>query len=97
MARLTDYTSYADAQAHANSGALWELFDGDREHINIAHEAITRHADGSGICLGSLQQMRRNKHERTQILAGGCDQAGGMSDLQGAFAQGDRVAIAYLC
>ena len=48
MARLTDYTSYADAQAHANSGALWELFDGDREHINIAHEAITRHADGSG-------------------------------------------------
>ncbi|MCK5789488.1 MAG: AMP-binding protein [Ketobacter sp.] len=48
MARLTDYTSYADAQAHANSGALWELFDGNREHINIAHEAITRHADGSG-------------------------------------------------
>ena len=48
MARLTEYTSYADAQAHANSAALWELFDGDREHLNIAHEAITRHADGSG-------------------------------------------------
>ena len=28
--------------------ALWELFDGDREHLNIAHECITRHADGSG-------------------------------------------------
>lgn len=48
MARLTDYTSYADAQAHASSEALWDLFDGDREHFNIAHEAITRHADGSG-------------------------------------------------
>jgi acetyl-CoA synthetase len=48
MAKLTDYTSYADAQAHANSAALWELFDGDREHLNIAHECITRHADGSG-------------------------------------------------
>ena len=46
MAKLTDYTSYADAQAHANSAALWELFDGDREHLNIAHECITRHADG---------------------------------------------------
>ncbi len=48
MAKLTDYTSYADAQAHANMPALWELFDGDREHLNIAHECITRHADGSG-------------------------------------------------
>lgn len=48
MARLTDYTSFADAQAHASSAALWELFDGNRESFNIAHECITRHADGSG-------------------------------------------------
>ncbi|MGC1506965.1 acyl-CoA synthetase [Ketobacter sp.] len=48
MPRLTDYSSYADAQEHANSSALWELFDGDKEHLNIAHESITRHADGSG-------------------------------------------------
>ena len=48
MGRLTEYTSYADAQAHASSAALWQLFDGDREHLNIAHECITRHADGSG-------------------------------------------------
>lgn len=44
---LTDYTRYADAQAHASSAALWELFDGDREYFNIAHECVTRHADGS--------------------------------------------------
>ncbi|HKY90516.1 MAG TPA: AMP-binding protein [Nevskiaceae bacterium] len=48
MAKLTGYTRYADAQAHADSKALWALFDGDREHLNIAHECITRHADGSG-------------------------------------------------
>ena len=48
MARLTEFTRYADAQAHASSRALWELFDGDREHLNIAHECIGRHADGSG-------------------------------------------------
>ncbi len=48
MAVLTDYTSYADAQAHANSGALWELFDGDREFLNIAHECMIRHADDRG-------------------------------------------------
>ncbi len=48
MVKLTEYTSYADAQAHANSAGLWELFDGDREYLNIAHECMTRHADGSG-------------------------------------------------
>ena len=48
MAKLTEYTRHADAQAHANSAALWDLFDGDREHLNIAHECILRHADGSG-------------------------------------------------
>jgi acetyl-CoA synthetase len=48
MAKLTQYTSFADAQAHADSDALWALFDGNREHLNIAHECIRRHADGSG-------------------------------------------------
>lgn len=48
MAKLTEYTRFADAQAHANADALWELFDGNREELNIAHECIVRHANGSG-------------------------------------------------
>jgi len=48
MAKLTDYTRFADAQALADSKALWALFDGDRDVLNIAHECIGRHADGSG-------------------------------------------------
>jgi acetyl-CoA synthetase len=48
MVKLSAYTGYADAQAHAHSHALWELFDGDRERLNIAHECVLRHADGSG-------------------------------------------------
>jgi acetyl-CoA synthetase len=48
MTKLTDYTSFADAQAHAAGDALWDLFDGTRERLNIAHECIVRHADGSG-------------------------------------------------
>jgi acetyl-CoA synthetase len=47
VAKLTEYTRYADAQAHADSKALWELFDGNREHLNIAHECVIRHADRS--------------------------------------------------
>src|SRR5712672_3549819 len=48
MPKLTEYTRYADAQKFADSRALWDLFDGDREYLNIAHECISRHADGSG-------------------------------------------------
>jgi acetyl-CoA synthetase len=44
MARLTDYTTYADAHRHFSGAALWELFDGDRESLNIAHECVDRHA-----------------------------------------------------
>jgi acetyl-CoA synthetase len=48
MTQLTDYTNFSDAQEHANSAGLWALFDGNREVMNIAHECIGRHADGSG-------------------------------------------------
>ncbi|MFU1929090.1 acyl-CoA synthetase [Bordetella hinzii] len=45
MTQLTDYLSYADAQAHCSPEKLWALFDGDSERMNIAHECIDRHAD----------------------------------------------------
>lgn len=48
MTKLTDYTRFADAQAHADSKKIWELFDGNRAYLNIARECALRHADGSG-------------------------------------------------
>jgi acetyl-CoA synthetase len=47
MSKLTDYTSYADAQANFSPDKLWELFEGSRERLNIAHECIDRHAGRS--------------------------------------------------
>ena len=47
MPKLTDFTSYADAQREFAPAKLWDLFDGDRERLNIAHECIDRHA-GAG-------------------------------------------------
>ena len=43
MAKLTDYVSYADAHRHFSKDALWDLFDGDRDSLNIAHECLDRH------------------------------------------------------
>src|SRR5271166_193799 len=44
MPKLTEYTSYQDAQREFAPARLWELFDGDRARLNIAHECIDRHA-----------------------------------------------------
>ncbi|MGE3916780.1 MAG: acyl-CoA synthetase, partial [Hyphomicrobiaceae bacterium] len=42
--KLTELSTYADAQRHFSSARLWELFDGTRERLNLAHECIDRHA-----------------------------------------------------
>jgi acetyl-CoA synthetase len=47
MATLTDHISYADAQRLCTPARLWELFDGDRERLNIGHECIDRHPAGA--------------------------------------------------
>ncbi len=48
MPRLTDTLRFSDALEQFSSARLWELFDGDREHLNIAHECIDRHARADG-------------------------------------------------
>src|ERR1019366_9130524 len=46
MPKLTDFSTYADAQRHFSGAALWALFDGDRGSLNITHECIDRWAGG---------------------------------------------------
>ncbi|MBT5663824.1 MAG: AMP-binding protein [Rhodospirillaceae bacterium] len=43
MQSLTDLTEHRDAMAAFSKDRLWELFDGDRDHLNIAHECVDRH------------------------------------------------------
>lgn len=54
-AGLTDYTSYADAQALFSRERLWALFDGDESRLNIAHECIDRHV-ASGLTITVLSK-----------------------------------------
>ena len=44
MPKLTELTRFDDAQREYSTEKLWELFDGDRDRLNIAHECIDRHA-----------------------------------------------------
>jgi acetyl-CoA synthetase len=43
---ITDYKTYEEAKAKFRWEQAWEVFDGNREHFNIAHECIDRHPPG---------------------------------------------------
>ena len=93
MSKLTEMTSYADAQAHASSAKLWELFDGDREHLNIAHECMTRWADGSGRAAVRIAHADgRDEVLSFDRISAGSAQFAHWLDAQGV-AKGERIAF----
>jgi acetyl-CoA synthetase len=93
MLKLTDLTSYADAQAHASSAALWDLFDGDRDQLNIANECITRHADGSGRAAVRIAHADgRDEVLSFDAISAGAAQFAHWLDANG-IEKGDRIAF----
>jgi acetyl-CoA synthetase len=102
VAKLTDYTSYADAQRIYATARLWELFDGDRGRLNIGHECVDRHVASGHAASGHAAEGRvalRVAH------AEGADETITFADLAAwssrfahwlaaeGIAAGDRVAI----
>jgi acetyl-CoA synthetase len=92
MPKLTDYMTYADAQRLFSPGALWELFDGTPEALNIAHECVDRHAATGRVAIHIAHADGRDEAVSFREL----------SEWSGRFAHwlaardvapGDRVAI----
>jgi acetyl-CoA synthetase len=93
MVPLTDYASYADAQRHFASSRLWELFDGDRERLNIAHECIDRHAvDPGRIAIRIAHDDGRDEAISFRAIAEQSSRYAHWLADRGV-ARGDRVAI----
>jgi acetyl-CoA synthetase len=90
--KLTDYTSYADAQAHFSSEKLWDLFDGNRERLNIAHECIDRHAGRSDPALIIVRADGRDEVLSFGDIARDSSRFAHYLISQGVKA-GDRVAV----
>lgn len=93
MPRLTDFTSYADAQRHFSGAALWELFDGNHERLNIAHECIDRHA--ADPARAAIHIARDDGGSETLTFAELAAWSSRFAHWLGArgIARGDRVAI----
>ncbi|MXO89946.1 acyl-CoA synthetase [Pontixanthobacter aquaemixtae] len=93
MTNLSSFTSYADAQEHASSAALWELFDGDKQGFNIAAEAMLRHADGSGRPAVRIAHADgENEILSFDEIASGAAQFAHWLDANGV-SKGDRIAF----
>ncbi len=92
MTRLTEYTSYADAQHHFSSEKLWELFDGDREHLNIAHECVDRYANSDDTALIIIRAEGLDEMISYRELADRSSQVAHFLLAQNVQA-GDRVAV----
>lgn len=43
--KLNEYTSYKQVMSIFNRDMLWDLFDGDQENLNIAHECLDRYRE----------------------------------------------------
>ena len=92
MTQLTDFTSFADAQARASSAALWDLFDGNRDKLNIAHECVLRHADGSGRAAVRVAHEGENEIISFDAIAAAASRFAHWLEANGV-ARGDRVAV----
>lgn len=91
--KLTEFSSYADAQRHFSNAKLWELFDGTRERLNLAHECIDRHAtDDTRVAVRIAHAGGRDEHITFRRLAELSAQVAHFLRERGV-RQGDRVAI----
>lgn len=92
MSRLTDFTSYKDALAHFSPEALWDLFDGDRDHLNLAHECVDRHAGTGAVALRIAHADGRDEIVTFDQLAALSSRFAHWLKAQGV-GKGDRVAV----
>ena len=92
MTKLTEYTRYADAQAHFSPAKLWELFDGDRGRLNIAHECIDRHAGRSDPAVIVVRADGRDEVLSFRDIARDSSRFANYLAAEGIQA-GDRVAV----
>ncbi|WP_416896424.1 MAG: acyl-CoA synthetase [Minwuia sp.] len=93
MGRLTGYTSWADALSQFSTAELWDLFDGDRDRLNIAHECIDRHAgDPDRIAVRIAHEDGRDEFLSFDDLAAWSSRFANWLTARGV-EPGDRVAV----
>jgi len=91
--QLTEFSSYADAQSHFSGAKLWDLFDGTREQLNLAHECIDRHAgDPDRVAVRIVRSDGDDETLTFKTIADASSRFANWLEAQGV-GPGDRVAV----
>ena len=91
MTDLLARRRYPEALQQFRWSELWELFDGDRHHLNIAHECVDRHpGDATALRLASADD--RHQEISFATLAAWSSRFAHWLAAEG-IGRGDRVAI----
>lgn len=88
---ITDYKTYEEAQDKFKWGQIWDLFDGDREHLNIAHECIDRHPAGDTAIRIKFGDGHTEKYKFGEISKGASQFAHALEKM--GIEPGDRAAV----
>jgi acetyl-CoA synthetase len=83
--------SYPEALRAFRWSALWELFDGNPDRLNLAHECVDRHA-GRGTALRIQHADGRREERSFEELAAWSSRFANLLEAEGV-APGDRVAV----
>ena len=91
MTSVLDVRRYPEAREQFRWDALWELFDGDRAHLNLGHECVDRHVDAGTALRIQFADGRREEHDFGALA----DWSSRFANLleEAGIARGDRVAI----
>lgn len=88
---ILDYKTYDEAREKFSWGEVWDLFDGNEEQFNIAHECIDRHVGkGTAIRL-KFEDGHTEKYTFAEIAAWSSQFAHSLKEL--GIGKGDRVAV----
>lgn len=91
MNSLLDLTDIAQVRTEFSRERLWELFDGDREKLNLAHECLDRHRE-RGRAVSVIHAEGRVEHLDYAELADASSRFAHWLEQRGV-AAGERVAV----
>jgi acetyl-CoA synthetase len=91
MAKLLEIRGYPDVLDVFRWDALWELVDGDRERLNLAHECVDRHLTRGTALRIKFADGRTEEHTFSDLAAWSSRFANVLTRL--GVERGDRVAV----
>ena len=91
MASLVEVRRYPEAVRAFRWDALWDLFDGDRDRLNLAHECVDRHVDRGTALRIKFADGRTEAHSFRELAVWSSRFANFLA--RRGVTRGDRVAI----